>query len=61
MPHTVHMSRVTAAGGEVSAVERAIDTECVVLAPTLAVKEGCSNPSVRYVNAIFIKIFTICI
>ena len=47
MPHTVKMSRVTAAGGEVSALERAINPECVVLAPTLAVKQGCTNPSVR--------------
>lgn len=47
MPHTVHISRVTEAGGDVTELERAIDASFVVLAPTLAVQQGVNNPAVK--------------
>ena len=47
MPHTVHISRVTEAGGDVVQLERAIDARFVVLAPTLAVQQGVDNPAVK--------------
>lgn len=47
MPHTVSIARVTAAGGNAADLELAVDRNSVVLAPTLAVKEGRSNPVVR--------------
>ena len=49
MPHTAKVSRVIAAGGDPSELESAANKSFVVLAPTLAVREGRSNPSVRYV------------
>ena len=47
MPHTVACSRLTTAGGDVSDFIRAIKGDSVVLAPTLAVKQGIHNASVR--------------
>ena len=49
MPHTVLITRVSLAGGHASELEIAADRNCVVLAPTLAVREGCCNPVVQYV------------
>ena len=49
MPHTVKVSRVIDAGGDPAELEVADNNSFVVLAPTLAVREGQSNPSVRCV------------
>lgn len=49
MPHTANISRVIAAGGDPAELEVAPNNSFVVLAPTLAVREGQSNPSVRSV------------
>ena len=46
MPHIVEVSRVVESGGDPSELEF-VSNNLVVLAPTLAVREGCSNPSVR--------------
>ena len=50
MPHTVETSRVVASGGDPSELEFTSNKSLVVLAPTLALREGQSNPSVRRVH-----------
>ena len=47
MPHTVDITRVIQAGGDVSQLEPAYNKGHVVMAPTLGVREGMYNPSVR--------------
>ena len=60
MPHTVKASRVIAAGGDPTELEVAHNKSFVVLAPTLAVREGQSNPSVRCVNVHTSHAITFC-
>lgn len=47
MPHTVDITRVIQAGGDVSQLDLAHNKGHVVIAPTLGVREGIYNPSVR--------------
>ena len=49
MPGCVPASRIAESGGDVSELERGLDSSQIVLAPTLAVQQGRTNPSVRYV------------
>ena len=49
MPRWVSASRIAEAGGDVTELERGVDSSRIVLAPTLAVQHGRTNPSVRYV------------
>ena len=53
MPRCVSVSRVAESGGDVSELERGLDSSQIVLAPTLAVQQGRTNPSVRYVWGVF--------
>ena len=46
-PHVCAISRVQAVGGDPSELERAIDSDYVIIAPTVGVQEGRSNPIVR--------------
>ena len=53
MPPTVDITRVIRAGGDVLQLEPAHNkTGHVVIVPTLGVREGIYNPSVRYVAMI---------
>ena len=47
MPHTVAVDRVTRAGGDPSELDPAVEKGHVITAPTLAVKQGRTNPVVR--------------
>jgi len=53
MPRCVSASRIAEAGGDVSELERGLDSSQILLAPTLAVQQGRTNPSVRYVWGAF--------
>ena len=53
MPRCVSVSRVAESGGDVSELERGLDSSQIVLAPTLAVQQGRTNPSVRYAWGVF--------
>ena len=53
MPRCVSASRIAEAGGDVSELERGLDSSQILLAPTLGVKQGRANPSVRYVWGAF--------
>lgn len=46
-PHVCAISRVQAVGGDPSELERAIDSDYVIIAPTVGVQGGHSNPIVR--------------
>ena len=47
MPHTVAVDRVIRAGGDPLNLESAVQKDRVTTAPTLAVKQGVTNPTVR--------------
>ena len=47
MPHTVAIDRVIRAGGDPRTLESAVQKGHVTTAPTLAVKQGVTNPIVR--------------
>ena len=47
MPHTVAIQRVIRVGADPHTLESAVQKGRVTTAPTLAVKEGVTNPIVR--------------
>ena len=47
MPHSVAIDRVIRAGADPRELESAVQKDHVILAPTLAVKQGVTNPIVR--------------
>ena len=49
----VSVSRIAESGGDVSELERGLDSSQIVLTPTLAVQQGRTNPSIRYVWGVF--------
>ena len=47
-PYVCAITRVQAVGADPSELERAIDNDYAIIAPTVGVQEGRSNPVVRY-------------